>query len=233
MEVNFLNQKPCIPSFPGVFQFNTFLVSFWVNRYVFPLSSLLRALLILLSYCLSIRPFRNVFRLPYFSPKSFDFLCIRLLVCFRVISSQLLVEFSFVALEFPVLSVFFYPLSISLIFLSSTVFSGLFLLVVLFVCFFLCFLFLFVPTYSSVFPFFIILTCFRWFFLSAFPVKFPILVLIFVLVLFEGIPIFSQTNFALYRLVHLIRLYHYPLMYKVVLDLFYSFPSNCSPFYVS
>ena len=32
--------------------------------------------------------------LPYFSPKSFGFFYIRLLVCFRVTPSQLLIEFS-------------------------------------------------------------------------------------------------------------------------------------------
>ena len=39
----------------------SFLVSFWVNRRVFLLSGLLCALLILLSYSLSIRPLRYVF----------------------------------------------------------------------------------------------------------------------------------------------------------------------------
>ena len=46
------------------------------------------------------------FWLPYFCPKSFGFLYIRLLVCFRV-TPPLLIEFSFVVLESPVLSVFF------------------------------------------------------------------------------------------------------------------------------
>ena len=41
-------------------------------------------------------------------------------------------------------------------------------------------------------------------------------------VLFEGIPIFSQTNFALHKLIHLTQLY-YSLVCKVVCDLFYSF----------
>ena len=55
--------------------------------------------------------------LPYFSPKLFGFSCIRLLVCFRVFSPNLLVEFTFVVLECTILSVLFYPVSIS--FLSS------------------------------------------------------------------------------------------------------------------
>ena len=50
-------------------------------------------------YCLSIQFFLYVFWLICFSPKSFGFSCIRLLACFYVISSQLLVEFSFVVLE--------------------------------------------------------------------------------------------------------------------------------------
>ena len=54
------------------------------------------------------------FWLPYFRPKSFGFFVIRLLVCFCVIPSQLLIEFSFVVLECSVLSVLFYPFSISL-----------------------------------------------------------------------------------------------------------------------
>ena len=54
MEVNFLNQKPCIPSWPGVIQLGILFMLFRVNRCVFPFSSLLRAVLILLSYCLSI-----------------------------------------------------------------------------------------------------------------------------------------------------------------------------------
>ena len=49
------------------------------------------------------------FSLPYFSPKPFGFFGIRLLVCFRVTPTQLLIEFSFVVLESPVLSVLFYP----------------------------------------------------------------------------------------------------------------------------
>ena len=45
MEVNFLNQNLCIQSWPGIFQFAIFLVSFWIVRCVFPLSGLLQVLL--------------------------------------------------------------------------------------------------------------------------------------------------------------------------------------------
>ena len=44
---------------------------------------------------------------PYFNPKSLGFFCIRLLVCFRVTPSQLLIEFLFIVLECPILSVLF------------------------------------------------------------------------------------------------------------------------------
>ena len=57
--------------------------------------------------------FSLCFWLPYFSPKSFGFFCICLLVYFRVISSQLLIEFSLVVLECPILFALFYPLSVS------------------------------------------------------------------------------------------------------------------------
>ena len=141
-----------------------FLVSFCVNRYVFPLLGLLQVLLVLLSYCLSIQPFRYVFWLPYFNPKSFGFFGIRLLVCFCVIPSQLLIKFSFFVLECSVLSLLFYPLSISLISLFSPVLSGLFpQVVVIFSRVAFSFLFLHIP--ASFFCF-IILACFpRLFFI--------------------------------------------------------------------
>ena len=134
------------------------------------------------------------FWLPYFRTKSFGFFGIRLLVCFRVTPSQLLIRFSFVFfLESPVLSVSFYPfVDISLIFLLSPALSGLFPQVVL--LFFLCCLFLVVPAYISASLFlsfwlvFVVL-------LFAFPVEFPIPGLTVFFVLFVGIPIFSQTNF--------------------------------------
>ena len=104
MEVNFLNQKPCIPSCPA-FSSLIFLVSFWVNQCVFPLSDSLQALLILLSYCLSIRLF-PYFWSPNFCAQSFGFSCIRFLVYFYVISYLLVELFFFVVLECPVLSGF-------------------------------------------------------------------------------------------------------------------------------
>ena len=54
--VNFLNQNPCIPLWPGVFKF-VFLVSVLVNIWVFPLSILFRVLLTFSPCCLFIQLF--------------------------------------------------------------------------------------------------------------------------------------------------------------------------------
>ena len=43
----------------------------------------------------------SCFWLPYFCPKSFAFPCIQLLECFRVISSHLFAEFSFIVFTYP------------------------------------------------------------------------------------------------------------------------------------
>ena len=111
---------------------------------------------------------------------------------------------------------------ISLIFLLSPILSGLFPQLVLLS--FLVSPFLFcsyifqrlslVLSFSPVFEDF----------LSAFPVEIHHTGFDFFFLFFEGIPILSQTNLVQHRLVHLIRLY-YLLIYKVILDLFYSFPS--------
>ena len=74
MEVNFTNQNPFIPSCPGVYQFDIFLVSFWVIRCVFSIWVLLRVLLVLLSYHLSIQPFRYAFSVAIFSSQIVRFL---------------------------------------------------------------------------------------------------------------------------------------------------------------
>ena len=150
MEVNFLNQKPCIPSWPGIFQFDIFF------------SVVLSKSVCISAFGPSLRPssslvisfiqsaFLLYFWLPYFCPKLLGFSWIRLLVCFSVISSQLLIEFSFIVLECLVLSVLFYPLSISL---SSSFFRQYFLVyfLKLYCKFFLCCLFFSVPNNSSVF----------------------------------------------------------------------------------
>ena len=65
--------------------------------------------------------------LPYFSSKSFGFSCIRLLVCFRVISSQLLIKIFFRCVEmFCFVCIVLPYVDISSNFLLSPVLSGLF-----------------------------------------------------------------------------------------------------------
>ena len=137
-----------------------------------------------------------LFYLPYFPPETFGSFDIRLLVCFCVMPSQLLVEFSFVVLECPVFFFFCIVLIfvyISLISLLSPQLSGLFPQVVL-----LFFLVLSSPFSSHIFqdlfflPFW---SVFADFFIwvssrishSGFDCFF---------LLIEGIPIFSHTNFA-------------------------------------
>ena len=159
-----------------------------------------------------------LFWLPYFSPKSFDFFSIRLLVCFCVMPSQLLIEFSFVVSECPVLSVLFslcrylfnlpsfaktfWFISSSCIAISRVAFSFLF------------------PRIPASFFCFIILSCFRWFFYLRFQSNFPSW--------FWPFCFLRESQFShklispLHRLVHLTQLY-YLLIYKVVFQLFYSF----------
>ena len=149
MEVFFLNQKPWIPSWPGVFHFDISLMLFWVNLYLFPLSDLLQALRILSPCCLSIRPFRCVFWLPYFCPKSFSvflhlivgtFLCHFLPVVDRIFFRCFVMScFVCIILPFVDISLITRLLPV-LLFYRCTVFF-----------FFSCYLFLFVPTYSSAF----------------------------------------------------------------------------------
>ena len=132
--------------------------------------------------------------LPYFSPKLLGFSCIRLLVCFRVISPNLLIEFPFVVLE---CSVFQY-------------------------CFNLCRYLFNLPSFASIFWFissccFVIFSCVAFSFMSLHDLTFFLCLIIlayfrrfficvsnrishpgfdFFLMLFMGIPILSQTNFA-------------------------------------
>ena len=151
-EENFLNQNPCIPSCPGVFQFDIFF-SVCLRNSIFisalePSSSL--------SSSHIINPFSlyvMLFRLPYFRPKSFGFTGVWLLVWFCVMTSQLLIKFSFVVLECPVLFVLFYPLWISL---QSSFFRKnlLVYLLKLYCYFFSCLLFHSLPTYYRIFLFY-------------------------------------------------------------------------------
>ena len=57
--------------------------------------------------------FVMIFPIPYFVPKSFCLVRIRLLVCLRLYTLNMLVEFSFVVLESLVMSVLFGPVFVS------------------------------------------------------------------------------------------------------------------------
>ena len=90
----------------------SFLVFFWVIRYIFPLWPSSSP-----SSSLVISFIHSSFSLSFFGRHIFvqnRFSGVWLFVCFCVMPSQLLMKFSFVVLECPVLSVLFYPLSISL-----------------------------------------------------------------------------------------------------------------------
>ena len=155
MEVNFLSKKPW--RFPVWYFFSVVLSKICISAFgssSSPFSSLVILLII--------HPFLFVFWLPYFSRKLFGFCSIQLFVCFSVISFQLLIDFSFIVLEWPLLSVLFDPLCISLIFLLSPVLSGLFPQVpeLFFSSVAFSFPFLHIPTS---FLCFIILACFHRF----------------------------------------------------------------------
>ena len=93
----------------------SFFMSFGVIRCVFPFWGLLRAVLVLLSYRLSIQPFRYAFSVAIFSSKIVQFpwrLVIGMFLCHALpIVDKIFFCFF---LECSVLSVLFYPLSISL-----------------------------------------------------------------------------------------------------------------------
>ena len=147
-------------------------MSFCVNRYVFPLSGLLQALLILLSFCLSIRLFCCVFLVDIFLSKIFRFLLhpvVDMFLChlFPVVSrifllfrNVLFCLYCFTLCRYPFIlpsfaSTFWY--------ISSSCFA-----IFSFITFF--FLFLHVP---ASFLRFTILTCFRRFFYLRFQSNFP------------------------------------------------------------
>ena len=197
-----------------------FSVSFWVNRCVFPLSGLLRALQILLSYCVSIRIFRYFFLVAIFYSKIVRFLLHPVVGMFSrhllpIVGRIFFCCFemsSFVCIVLPFVDIF-------LILFISSVLSGLFPQLLL--SFFLALPFPFCfQCLSFVLSFWLVFVNF----LSVFPVEFPILVLIFFFfAFFKG----SQFSSKLISLLHLIRLY-YSLINKVVLDLFFPFPSSLS-----
>ena len=152
------------------------LMLFCVNRCVFLLTDLLWALLILLSYCLFMRLFCYVSGCHILVKKVFGFSCIRLLLCFRVISSHLLVEFF--SLFWNVLfCLYCFTLCRYLFNISSFVTTFWFISASCTVIF----LVLPYPFFYMIRRFslcFIVLACFRWLFICV-PVEFPNLVLFF------------------------------------------------------
>ena len=130
--------------------------------------------------------------LPYFIPKLFSFSCIRLLICFRIISPPPLVGriFFFCCFGmFCLVCIVLLFLDIFLIFLLSPVLSGLFPQVVL--LFFL--VLLLSQRVPEFFLCFIILACFRSFLICVSSrISHPGFEFLFV----KRTPIFSQTIFS-------------------------------------
>ena len=127
MEVNFLIQNP----WPGIFQFDIFLVLFWVNRCVFLPLVLLRVLLTLFPYCISFQLFCYVLLIAIFC---YEIVLLPLHLVVGMSSFHLLLlagRIFVVDSECPLLSVLFYCLDIFLIFVLLAVLSGLFPWVVL------------------------------------------------------------------------------------------------------
>ena len=146
MLVNFLSQDPYSSCSSG-FQFHIFYCHS-VNYYVFPLSALLRVLLTLSPCCLSIRLFGYVLLVAIFYSKMFFYSWILLLVCFRVIATNLS-EFSFIVFGMSCfVCTILLLVYISLIFLLSLVISALFPQVV--------FLFFLLLLFSSFLSFFVL-----------------------------------------------------------------------------
>ena len=84
-------------------------VSFWVFRCLYPLSNLLRVLLVLSSYYLSIQLFSYALLVGIIMSKNIRFLWRPFVGMFLCHAFQFLVAFSFVVLECPFLFVLFYP----------------------------------------------------------------------------------------------------------------------------
>ena len=134
-------------------------------------------------------------RFPYFHPKLFGFSCIRLLVCFCIISTHLLEKL------FPLFcNVLFCPycftLCRSLLNLSSFVSTSCLFPLVVLLFFHVLFFFFFVPSCSKVFLCFYFLACYCRFFIHVSTrITYPSFDF-FSFVLLQEIPIFSKTNFA-------------------------------------
>ena len=222
MEVNFLNQKPCIPSWPGVFQFDI-LFSVVLSKSMCisvlgPSSSSSSSLLMLFihsafSLCFLVAIFLSKIVRFLLHPVVGMFSCYSLPVVDRIFF-RCFGKSCFVCSVLPFVD-------IALIFLLSPALSGLFPQVVL----------LFFPVFPVPFPplisaplFFLSFWLVFVVFLFAFPVEFPIPVLTVSSCFLRGSQFSHKLILHLYRLVHFTRLY-YSSVCKVVCDLFYSFLS--------
>ena len=107
------SQNRCMPSWLGIFQFGSFFgCSKQVYEYIL-FGVFLRVLSILFHV---IHPFSLsviFFLFLYFTPILFCFIRIRLLVCLCAFSTHFFLEFSFVILEVPVLSLLLDPVPVS------------------------------------------------------------------------------------------------------------------------
>ena len=223
MEVNFLKQNPCIPSWPGVFQFDIFLRVVLSKSMCISIfgssSSPSNSLVILFIHSSFLLCFFGCHILVQNRSVSFASSC-----WYVFVSSPPSWWENFLSLFWNVLfCLYCFTLCRYLFNLPSFASAFYFIsssCVVIFSCVAFSFLFLHIP---ASFLCFIILARFRRF-LSAFSVEFPILVLIFSSCFFRGSQFFYKLISPRHRVVKLIRLY-YSLIYKEVLDLFYSFPS--------
>ena len=197
MDVNFFEPEAMYSVIARRFQVRFLFSVLWVNRCVFPLWGLLQILLVLLSYCLYIHPFRYVLLAAIFLSKIVRFLwhtVVGMFSCYPLPTTKRIFfrcfgMFCFVFIISPFVD-------ISFISLLSPVFSGLFFQVVLLFFFFrVVFSFLFLHIPASFFCF-IIFACFRSFFYFCVSSRISHLGFDFYFSLFKGIPIFSQTNFA-------------------------------------
>ena len=135
---------------------------------------------------LSIKSFCYILSVPYFTPKSFCFVYIWLLVRPRAFSTYLWLEFPFVLLEFPVLFVLLDFITVS--FFANTFWFISSSCMVRLVC---CFGLVFSSQHIPVFPF--IARCHSFFTSRSSLILHPGFVFLFGF--FTGILILSQTNF--------------------------------------
>ena len=105
----FFNQNPSISSSSAVLKFVFFRVSLEDSWLCSP-RCLFRVLQILFFMLFIYSAFPLFFLFPYFTPKWFSLFSMQLFICFCAMSINLLVDFSFVILEIPLLFVLLDPI---------------------------------------------------------------------------------------------------------------------------